>query len=244
MDDGLADLGEVGAELLEHLGGDALTLADEAKEDVLGTDVVVAELEGLSQRQLEDLLRTRGEGDVARRRLLALADDLHDLLAHRLEVDAHALERPGGDTLTLGDEAKEDVLGTDVVVVEPTGLFLREDDHPTSSVREALEHVSPPWSLVGGHQVRRGHSNGSGVVAPGHPITEWSTPGGQGIFPGPVGRHPSGQAGVAVRANSTWSMRNEPMRVSTARVAGSPSPSMAPAATPRRRLASSRAAAT
>ena len=43
----------------EHLGGDALALAHEAEEHVLGADVVVAELQGLAQRQLEDLLRPR-----------------------------------------------------------------------------------------------------------------------------------------------------------------------------------------
>ena len=56
---------EVGAQLHEHLGGDALALADEAEEDVLGADVVVAELQRLAERQLEDLLGARGEGDVA-----------------------------------------------------------------------------------------------------------------------------------------------------------------------------------
>ena len=55
-------------ELHEHLGGHALALADEAEEDVLGADVVVAELQRLAQRQLEHLLGARREGDVARRR--------------------------------------------------------------------------------------------------------------------------------------------------------------------------------
>ena len=41
--------GEVGAELHEHLRRDAFTLADEAEEDVLGPDVVVAELQRLAQ---------------------------------------------------------------------------------------------------------------------------------------------------------------------------------------------------
>ena len=60
---------QVGAELDEHLGGDALALADETEQDVLGADVVVAELERLAQRQLEHLLRPRRERDVPRRRL-------------------------------------------------------------------------------------------------------------------------------------------------------------------------------
>ncbi len=49
LDDGLADLLQLGTELLQHLGGDTLALANEAEEDVLGPDVVVAELERLTQ---------------------------------------------------------------------------------------------------------------------------------------------------------------------------------------------------
>ena len=124
LDDRLADLVQLGAELLEHLGGDALPLADEPEEDVLGADVVVAELERLPQRKLEDLLGARCEGDVAAGRLGALADDLDDLGPDGFEVDAKALERAGGDALTLVDQAEQDVLGPDVVVVEEARLFL------------------------------------------------------------------------------------------------------------------------
>ena len=60
LDDLLAHAAEVGAELDEDLGGDAFALADEPEEDVLGADVVVAELQRFAQRQLEHLLGTRG----------------------------------------------------------------------------------------------------------------------------------------------------------------------------------------
>ena len=69
---------------VRRTAADALALTDQAEQDVLGADVVVAELECFSQRQLEDLLGPRREGDVARRRAAALADDLFDLLTHRL----------------------------------------------------------------------------------------------------------------------------------------------------------------
>ena len=85
LDDLLADPGEVGAELDEHLGGHALALPDETQENVLGADVVVSELQRFPQRELEDLLGPWGEGDVPARCVLALADDLLDLLPHALE---------------------------------------------------------------------------------------------------------------------------------------------------------------
>src|SRR5690606_29860732 len=109
--------------------------------DVLRADVVVAELQRLPKRQLEHLLGARRERDVPTRRLLPLADDLLDLLTHALQRDAQRLEGLGGYAFTLVDQAQEDVLGADVVVVEHPGLFLGQDDHPPSAVGEPLEHL-------------------------------------------------------------------------------------------------------
>ena len=44
LDHRLSNAVEVGAELLQHLGGDTLALTDQPEQDVLGADVVVAEL--------------------------------------------------------------------------------------------------------------------------------------------------------------------------------------------------------
>jgi hypothetical protein len=49
LDHLLADPAGVSAQLDQHLGGDTLALADQAEQDVLGADVVVAELQGLAQ---------------------------------------------------------------------------------------------------------------------------------------------------------------------------------------------------
>ncbi|GHS89420.1 hypothetical protein AGMMS50218_15670 [Actinomycetota bacterium] len=160
LDDLLADLVQVGAELAQDLRGDTLALADEPEQDVLGPDVVVAELQRLAQGQLQHLLGARRERDVPARRLLALADDLLHLRAHGIQRDAQRLEGLGGDALTLVDQTQEDVLGADVVVVEHPRLFLGEDDHATGSVRESLEHVhsSRAACLASGLQVGPGAS--------------------------------------------------------------------------------------
>ena len=128
----------------QDLRGDTFALADEAEEDVLGADVVVAELQRLAQRELEDLLGAGGEGDVTRGSLAAVADDLFDLGAHGLERDAERLERLGGDALAFVDQAEQDVLGPDVVVVEQARLFLRQDDDSAGSIGEAFEHGWDP----------------------------------------------------------------------------------------------------
>ncbi len=156
---------ELGAELLEHLGGHAFAFADQTEEDVLGPDVVVAELERLAQRQLEDLLRARRERDVAAGGLRALTDDLDDLLAHRFEADAEALETAGGDTFALVDQTEEDVLGSDVVVVEEPRFFLREHHHSPGPVGEPFKHSYSPRKRCGALWFGRPaeYSSGTGI---------------------------------------------------------------------------------
>ena len=139
LDDSLANLLQLGSELLQHLGGDSLALTDQAEEDVLGPDVVVAELECLTQAELEHLLCPGGERNVAGRGLLPLADDLDHFLAHGGKIDVQALQRLGGDALTLVEQPEQYVLGTDVVVVEEPRLFLGQNNDPAGPIREPLK---------------------------------------------------------------------------------------------------------
>ena len=150
-DDLVADLLGVGVEVEQDAGGDALVLAHEAEQDVLGADVVVAERQRLAQRELEHLLRARRERDLAGGDLLAGADDAHDLRAHALDGDVEALEDAGRQALLLAQQAEQDVLGADVVVLERASLLLGEDDHLAGSLCESLEHQCcflPAWALA------------------------------------------------------------------------------------------------
>ena len=123
-DDLVADLLRVGVEVEQDAGGDALVLAHEPEQDVLGADVVVAEAERLAQRQLEHLLGARRERDLAGGDLLTGADDPHDLGADALDGDVQGLEHAGCKPFLLTQQAEQDVLGADVVVLELPGLFL------------------------------------------------------------------------------------------------------------------------
>ncbi len=142
LDDLLADPVQVGAELDEHLGGNAFTLPDKAEQDVLGTNVVMAQLQRLAQRELQDLLGAGGEGDVAGGGLLALADDLLDLLADAVERNAQGFKGFGGNTFTLMDQTQEDVFGTNVIVVQHACLFLGKHNYATGTVRKSLKHFA------------------------------------------------------------------------------------------------------
>jgi 1-acyl-sn-glycerol-3-phosphate acyltransferase len=137
----LADPDQVRAERVQHLRGGTLTVADQAEQDVLGTDRVVAERQRLPQRHVQHLLGLRCVRYVHRRHPPALADGLLDLLAHRRQADAQRLQRLSRHAVVHLDEAEQEVLGTDAVVPEHPGLFLSQGYHPPCLVGEALEHV-------------------------------------------------------------------------------------------------------
>src|SRR5262249_16784234 len=71
-DDLVPDLLRVRVEVEQDARRDALVLADEPEQDVLGADVVVSERQRLAERQLEHLLRPRRERDLTRGDLVAL----------------------------------------------------------------------------------------------------------------------------------------------------------------------------
>src|SRR5258708_24738344 len=88
------------------------------------------------------------------RGLLPLADNLLHLLAHRLQADPQRLKRLGRYALALMDEAKQDVLRADVVMVERSGLFLSQDHNPPRPVGEPLEHLVAPSPSGPGRQLQ------------------------------------------------------------------------------------------
>ena len=85
LNDLLTDSGQVCSELDEDLRSYAFTLTDEAKQDVLGSDVVMAQLKSLSQRKLENFFGARRKGDVTRGGRPTLANDLFYLLPYCLK---------------------------------------------------------------------------------------------------------------------------------------------------------------
>ncbi len=167
-DDLVADLLRVGVEVEQDACGDAFVLADEAEQDVLGADVVVAERQRLAQRELQDLLRARRERNLAGRDLVALADDPRDLRPHLLDRDVEALEHPRREPFLLAQQAEQDVLGADVVVLQRARFVLRENDDLTGSFSESLEQFLLP--LPG--------SNSGGQCTPGVPRTRVAVTGG------------------------------------------------------------------
>ena len=126
------------------LARDAVGSIQDAEQDVLRVDGAVAEGASLPQRPLEHVLRPLRERDVSGRRALAPPDDLRDPFAGRIDRDPLRAESNHGDPVRLHEETEQQVLGSDVVVVEVPRLLLREDDDPSRPVGEELEHRPQP----------------------------------------------------------------------------------------------------
>ena len=98
---------------------------------MLGADVVVPELAGLLDAELEDPLGLRGERHLAEgQRLGEPGQGPLDLRLDGLELEPEPLEDRGGDALAVPDQPEQDVLGPDEVVAEAARLFSRQDDDP------------------------------------------------------------------------------------------------------------------
>ena len=149
-DDLVTNLFRIRVEVEQDAGGDALVLAHEPEQDVLGADVVVAERQRLAQRQLEDLLGAGSERDLAGGDLVTLADDAGDLRTHLLHGDVERLQDARGEPFLLAEEAEQDVLRADVVVLERARLVLRENDYLSSPFSEPFEQPRASSQSPGG----------------------------------------------------------------------------------------------
>src|SRR5690606_19826488 len=120
---------EVDAEAFKHASSNAFALTDEAEQQMLCADVAVVQPASFVDGELDDLLGARGKADLAKHGPVAAADDELDRGANFVEFDPEVGEDLCGHAIALADEAEQDVLGSDVVVVEAVGFFLGEGKH-------------------------------------------------------------------------------------------------------------------
>src|SRR5688500_6576271 len=153
-----AHLGQLDAERVQDVGRDALALAHEAKQKMLGPDVVVFETDRLFLRVREDLLgavveafeRAAGAAEGARglrrrrrRRVLRRCAEKRDHLGTKA-LQRHACRCEDTATLvaTVAHEAEQQVLGADVPMAELAGLFDGVLDDP---LRVWRQRYFPGW---------------------------------------------------------------------------------------------------
>jgi hypothetical protein len=136
----VANLRQLQAALLQNLRGKALFFAQQAQQQVLGADVLVAQPLGFFRRIGQHPLALVGERQVhGGRDLFADGGMRLNLLANRLHRSVRAQEAVG-QRLVLAQQAQQQVLGLDIGRAELAGLIPREEDHAPCLLRIAFEH--------------------------------------------------------------------------------------------------------
>ncbi len=78
---------------------------------------------------------------------MGAVDRVLDGLLQPVEVDVQAPQDVGGHALALADHAQQQVLGPDVVVLQPAGLVPGQEQHLAHSLGESVVHaVAPPFA--------------------------------------------------------------------------------------------------
>src|SRR5581483_148809 len=127
----------------------AVVGAEEAEQDVLGADLLVAERDRLAERELEGLLRLRAEAHLPLGGAAPAGDgELDDAGPDALRAEARRAQDGPRGALALAQEPEQEVPGADVVVAEGPRLLLGEDDHLAGAAREAREHRGEGYSLA------------------------------------------------------------------------------------------------
>jgi hypothetical protein len=124
----------------QHVDGDALALAHQAQQQVLGADVVVPHAAGFFDRQLQHLLRRRRQFDLAAG-VPADSRQTLDRLFDARRIEAELAQDAPGDAALFADQAEQQVLGADVVVVQPLGLFVSQAENPARPLGEPLHLI-------------------------------------------------------------------------------------------------------
>ena len=136
-----AHLFQIDAQTLQHAGGNSLTFPHQTKQEMLGTDVMVIEAPRLIDRELDNLLGSRGKSDFAHDHGLTTANNELDSRTNLRQLHAHVAQHAGGDPITFANETQQKMLCTNVVVVETLSLFLRQRQHLPGALCELVELI-------------------------------------------------------------------------------------------------------
>ena len=151
------------AEAFQHAGGHALALPQEADQQMFGTYIGMVHPPGFVYRQFDHFLGAGREADFALRRLFAAADDEFNGGTDFRQVNGKAGQHPGGYPFRFADQAEEDMLSADVVVVKALGFLLGQRQNPPRPLGKLLEpaahNSAPGLGEVLGLGVRRRPGN-------------------------------------------------------------------------------------
>ena len=121
---------DVHVEVLQHARRHAVTLTQQAEQNVLGADVSMIQRLGLLGGEREHFLHPRRVRNVTDHLLIRTgAHLLLDFHADGFQIEAHLLEHVHGDALAQLDQTEQQMLGANEVVVETIRLLARQGQH-------------------------------------------------------------------------------------------------------------------
>ncbi len=128
------------AQPLQDIQPDAFILAHEAEQQMLSADVVVAHAAGFFDGKLENLLGPRRQLNPAP----GVPPDAGKPFDHFFDtrrIQTKLAQDATGNAAFLPDKSEQKVLGADVVVVHPLGLFMSQAENSAGTLCEALHFV-------------------------------------------------------------------------------------------------------
>ena len=106
------------------LSGDPFTRTHKSEQNVLGPDVGMIERFRFLARKRENFFDARRIRNVAHHLGLRPGTDLFlDFHPHGFEVETHLLQNVDGHALPKFDQAKQQMLGPDIIMVEAVSFF-------------------------------------------------------------------------------------------------------------------------
>ena len=136
-----ADTVKVDAEAAQHVDGNAVAIPHEPEQQMLGADIMVAHHAGLFDCQLNDTFRARRQRRLPKRRTFPAADGPLDGAHNLARLHAQLLEHLDGDAVFLLHQAKQQMLGADMGVIQSQCLLLSKRKHSPRTFREAFEFI-------------------------------------------------------------------------------------------------------
>ncbi len=120
----------------------------EPEQQVLGSDVVVAELAGLFNRKFQNSLGLGIKGNFAHRHgCRSLLHKFLDLEPERFEVHPQIRQRGRGYSLALFHQTQQQMFRAYVVMIKSHGLFARKLNHFAHAFSKPVKHATSPLSV-------------------------------------------------------------------------------------------------
>ncbi len=126
-------------QLLEDVEGYAVLVADQSKQQVLRSDIVMSHPLGFFNRVLQDLLGAWGKIDFAAA-VLAGAGQAFDDLLDAAGFEAQFTQYTAGDPSFFSDQAEQKMLCSDIVVAHSFGFLVRQAEHTACPLGETIHY--------------------------------------------------------------------------------------------------------